>query len=274
MRMLRLGDTPQRFSILAAAMTGAILAASPALAAVLAPYSNDFTTDANDFTLSTAAGGWTLSTSGTGTLTHSAADLPSGNVYAASVQVTNLGGSATTDFGVSGRYTATAGAGSFTYVGLAALADSDTLSNTYYLVRQRMGANSGNLQIIRVVNRSAATVLSETAERLSFHFNDLHELILSGVYVDTDSNGSPDALDLTVTLKNLTDGTQWTTATFRDTSPLTGQFFGMRDANANNDEDFAVAWDLFSVDAVPEPGSLMLLVVGMALAFSRPSPKA
>lgn len=247
----------------------AVVAAMPVLVqgAVVAPHSNDFTSSAAELTLSTAGGGWTLNTAGSGTLSHSGTNLPASTVYTAAVEVTNLGGANTTDFTISGQYSASAGLGNFSYAGLAALGSTDALSTNYYLARQHVSATSNQLRIAKVVGGNLSTLVQVNAETLALNFNEVHELTLSGHYIDTDSNSTLDALELTVVLKNLNDGTMWTTSVV-DTSPLTGSYFGLRDQNANTGADLAVSWDLLSISAIPEPMSLGLLAVGAAMILS------
>jgi hypothetical protein len=64
-------------------------------------------------------------------------------------------------------------------------------------------------------------------------------------------------------LLTLTDGTNTSSISFADTTPLTGQFFGLRDrptaAGSSLDADF----DNFAITAVPEPATAGMLAVGV-----------
>lgn len=248
-------------------LAGAVLvAAAPGLAqgAVLAPYSNDFTSSASDFVLSAAGGGWTLDTSGTGTLGHSNTNATGATLFTAALEVSNLGGpvAAAADFEAGGTYSAAALVGSFDYLGIAALSSSDAFSSSsdsLYLLRHR---KLGELELYRISGGSSAKVASIVAEAITL--NTPYTLTLTGTYVDTDSNGANDALDLVGTLAR---GSTTYTLNFQDTAPLTGAFFGMRDQNANNGATATMAWDAFSVGIVPEPASLGLLALGLGLVL-------
>lgn len=236
-------------------------------AAVVAPYSNHFNDSASDFSLSTAGGGWTLDTSGTGVLGHSNTNGSGGTLFTASVEVGNLGGAAdlAIDFEVSGVYSASALVGSFDYLGLAALGDGPELlsdSNSLYLLRHR---RSGDFELYRVTGGNSTKVAGIASEVIAL--NTPYTITLAGTYVDTDSDGTNDALNL---VGELTRGTESWSINYQDTVPFTGTYFGMRDQNANNNATATMTWDVFSISAVPEPaGAAGLVLLGAAMRRRR-----
>lgn len=257
----------ERRKVLATAMAGMLFGGISAQAAFV-PYVNDFSTSVADFAATPSAGSnaWTLDTvAGTYSHTQTALDaIPSGFKYTAAVSLPDV--SATTvDFTVSGTYKIDA-TGSFSYAGLVALADTASAGNNYYLIRKLQGQD--NLQLYRFVGGTGSLIVDyDTNYKPWTEEANTFEISLVGDYVDTDSNGSLDALDLTVVYKNVTDNEVYVTSTYRDSSPLTGSFFGLRDSEANTSAAMTVTWDSFSV--VPEPASAAIagaMACGVLLA--------
>lgn len=253
-------------------LMAALIGAGPASAAVVAPYSNDFTSSASDFTLSTAGGGWTLDTAGTGTIGHS--DNTAGTSFTAAVQVTNLGGpvASASDFTVSGVYIADTASGTSSYVSIVALAGQASFpsKSSQYLVEHMVAVSSGNPSFRLVKDAETSEVLGSaggSSSELRDMFDVPIRVTLSGTYVDTNSDGIKDSLDLVATWTRLDTDVLLATITVQDTSPYAGQYFGIRDSNANS-ATMTVAWDSFSV--VPEPaGAVSLLVLGGMLLRRR-----
>jgi hypothetical protein len=263
-----------RFQYGATSLGSAILLAAlvpVAPGAVLAPYSNDFTTSASDFTLSTAGGGWTLDTSGSGTLNHT--NATSGTLSSAALEVTNLGGPVATasNFTITGVYSVSAAAGTSTNVAVSALASNSgfsTGSNQYVL--QHFAAVSGSNPSFKLVKgATSSTTLGSDGDSS----NELRDLLdvsiqvaLAGTYVDTDSDNINDRLDLVATWTRLDTNTMLATISAQDTSPYTGQYFGLRDSNGNN-VTMTVAWDSFSL--VPEPAGMAGVMLAGAVLLRR-----
>ncbi len=95
---------------------------SAAQAAVIAPYSNDFSASVDDFVASTAGGGWILDTDAS-TYSHT---TTTGARYTAALEVSNLGGADTIDFAITGKLVQSSATGTGTYVSLVALAPTSS----------------------------------------------------------------------------------------------------------------------------------------------------
>ena len=244
---------------LALILLAGIGAGSEAIAeAAIAPYQNDFASSASDFTLSTAGGGWTLDTSGSGTLGHSNTNSNSATLFSAGLELSNLGGPAATasDFEISGAYSASALVGTFDYLGVVGLGSNSAFSSgadSFYMLRHLKNAQ---LELYRVSGGNSVKLANVFAETISL--NTAYALTLTGTYVDTNADAVNDALDLTA---ELAKGSSTYGFTYRDATPLAGSYFGMRDQNANNNATVTMAWDSISVTLVPEPAGLATVVL-------------
>ena len=223
--------------------------ASLSHAAVVANYFNDFATDVADFT---AAGTWTLNTSGSGTYSNViSASSTSGT---AAVQVTNL---ASQNFIVSTAFTVNSIAGPSTTVGFGAFGSTASFAAPSYLADVNAGSTTGGNSTIRILelNSPNTTIASVTTASGGLNFlvaGNNYTLTLEGEYVSSD-------LKLTLTLVNLTTNIT-TTITGTDTTPLSGQFFGFRNRTGSGASNLDVSFDNFSV-VVPEPASATLLAM-------------
>ncbi len=228
-------------------------------AAVLANYSNDFTTDVADFT--TAGGTWTLNTSGSGTYSNViSASSTSGTT---AVQVTNMAGQ---NFVVSTAFTVNTISGPSTTVGFGAFGSTASFAAPSYLADVNAGSTTGGNSTIRILelnSPSNTSIASFTTPSGGLNFlvaGNRYTLTLEGEYVSSD-------LKLTLTLVNLTTNIT-TTITGTDTTPLTGQFFGFRNRTGSGASNLDVSFDNFSV-VIPEPASATLLAMSALLLSCR-----
>lgn len=239
-------------------------------------YSNDFTSSASDFTLSTAPSGgtgWALNTGGSGYLGHDDPASAAG-VYTASIQHTLLGGAAATASGFTFTstvtYTAT-GVGSGSELGVAflngsAALDSSGTGNGYRAYIR--GTNSGGT-VFLVRNGATVDSKGDASNELRDFFGDTITFTVTGVYLDNaGSDGVNDALSLSVTVFNQTKNATFSLS-YLDTAPLEGNFFGIRDSDTVNSAGFNAQWDgvSLSVAAVPEPSSFAALVGLVSVGF-------
>lgn len=236
-------------------------------------YGNDFTSSAGDFTLSAAPSGgtdWALNTSGSGYLGHDDPASVAG-VYTASIQHTLLGGAAATANGFvftsTVTYTAT-GVGSGSELGIAFINGSAALDSSVtgngYRAYIRGTNSSGTVFLVR--NGATVDSKGDAATELRDFFGDTITFTVTGVYLDNaGSDGVKDALSLSVTIFNQTKNTTFSLS-YLDTTPLEGNFFGIRDSDTVNSAGFNAQWDgvSLSVAAVPEPSSFAALA-GLAV---------
>lgn len=221
---------------------------------VSAPYTNNFSTSVSDFTVLPVAR-WTF--------------LPSLSVYSnefksatttASVNASNLGGAVATakPFTLTTDFTFLNGNGTVSFLGVCFLSASDSLSTTggysfNYLIVPPGGQNTGIALFIKRnntdVSSGASFVQLRNAKGTPLRFE------VKGVYVDTDANGVNDALDITAKIINPANGST-ATLTYRDTTPLTGSYFGMKSFDANVVTS-AVNWDSFSLSNDTPKGTLL-----------------
>ena len=186
----------------------------------------------------------------------------------AGVEVTNLGGPATTaqDFTETTHFSVPSGTGTGSNdlsVSLAALGNNNTFSsyngNNYAAGIQVVGAGAGNIGIVSYANDGGTGLASGSLG--TFTQGDLYDLTLQGTY---DGLGN---LTLTFTA---TDTTTPATATISTTiaSPYTTDFFGFT-TTAANEGSGSILFNDFSIDlgtAVPEPSEYALMLLGgMAL---------
>jgi hypothetical protein len=246
-----------------------VLAATVVRAGVVAPYSNDFTSasSTNGYLLS---GSWLVDTGSVtvgsatfnGVFSHTTAQA---QAFVASFAVTNLGGSplGALDFSISGNLAVTNGNGTASYLGLAALSSSANLSTNLYYIQHYFATTGGagpEFRLMRVFAGVTSTLASAGSGNREVRdlFNKNFNYFLGGSY----SNGS---LVLTATYSNLTDGVLLGSLSAVDSSPLTGNYFGIKDNNANSGVPMTVYWN--SLTVIPEPSSLGMLLLGAAPVY-------
>lgn len=226
-------------------------------AAVLAPYSNDFSTTASDLTPN-GVGAWSLNTT-TGRYGFSTSAVGSGSAV---TQVTNLGGAAATanDFTMSTEFTIGTSDGTTSTVGFAALGETSTPATApgaggYYLADVE---KDGTLRLI-VVTSGGNTSLGTLEFGSALANGTEYTLTLAGAY------GVGTSIDLDLTLSN---GVNSVTLSRTHATALTGNYFGFR--NRSNAANLAVSFDHLTI--VPEPATLALGGLGLLLCAARRRP--
>ena len=238
----------QRWSSILA-LSGLAVAATAQAASI--PYTNDFSSQADDFTTS---GTTTWAVSG-GTLNHS---HTAGGNWTALADFPALGGAAATasDFAFTAKVAAANANGTNTYVSLAALGTTATNGYQFRIQGAVGGANNG-ITIVR--SGTVVAGAGGTSVQLRNQLNVPFEIVVSGTYTDTNADTIKDALQLSYALYRRDTNALLGTATYLDTAPLTGTRVGFYDNNANT-EAFNIAWN--DITVVPEPASLSALLVG------------
>jgi hypothetical protein len=252
----------RRSVVLNCAAVGLALAGARASLATIAPYSNNFDSEPDGsqagFTVysgsSTSSTAFVVSnpTSSSGTFNNTS---PLNTATSAALQFSNLGTGSGFVQSVSVTPTASGGALSSDYFGLAALATSANLTladpvaanNTLYLADLQ---GSKAIRILKDLNGTTSNLVTGTFAG-NVAIGTQNTLTLTGTYV-----GSALTLSLTVS-----DGTTSTTITApAETTPLTGQYFGIRNRSSNTSGSSMTATnDNFAI--TPEPASCGLVLM-------------
>ncbi len=174
----------------------------------------------------------------------------------------SLGGSAATaqDFTLSSDFRFESTSANAVTLGLAFLAgvSGGAVTSGYYV---DMGLSSDSIRLVK--NGSTVITATNTVASINITLNQVYRLTISGIYVDSDANGTKDALDITATM--LSGGSSVATFTYRDTAPSTGTGFGYRNRSNGATSVLAGQIDNFSViAAVPEPSVAFLSVGSLA----------
>lgn len=242
-------------------VTGSSLLCAAAAQAAPFPYSNDFSTSASDFALSTTTtDDWFLSS---GALRHEGTQA---GTWKAIAEFPDLGGSADAagDFVLTADFSAAAGNGTGSRTGVQILGN-DSFSSGYriFISTAVSGSNNG----VAIYRDGASAMSGGPGTQLRYLKNTPLQFEVTATYFDSNTDNIDDALQLDVILKNTSTDTVLANISYTDYSPLTGDYFGIIDNNANTSTDTRIAWDSFVL--VPEPATAMLLVISAGLAGGR-----
>jgi hypothetical protein len=198
------------------------------------------------------------------------------------VQVAGLGGAPTsasnfvvsTDFRLNTASVTGGTAASDIRIGLGALgATSDFAGGAggaFYLADVAVASTNtmpavGQFRIVEIAATNTF-LASDTSSGIAINNTDLYQLQLTGTYVGS-------SLNLSLVLRNLTQGTSSSPLSVTDATPLTGNVFGYRNRVAGGTGVTATldaTFDNFSV-AIPEPGTVGVAVLGAAGLLARRS---
>jgi hypothetical protein len=264
------------------------LAANSAFAAVTAPYSQDFSGGASDFTPASLTTGSSSAVwnAASGTYTTTITRVSGASFYDySSVQASNLplGSPANSGFEVSTLLENMSIGDTSANVtdGLRFLADTTNSNTNAYAVDVNLGLNAGRVRLVRWTSGSSKVYPDATqANQLlinNFHVGDPYKLDVFGSY------NSAGLLDLQVQITDmnhptdlagfglpLTDFTHTGVNGEYGSSPSTGTYFGyLLSTSSGTNTTISSTFDNFTI-ATPEPGSLGLLAVaGLALIRRR-----
>jgi len=241
-------------SVIASASIFAIASAAT-FAAVSAPYSNDFSTSVADFTQN--GSGWSLDTVNGRYISAIAA---TNTTVSSTVQATGIsaGFSVSTTFTITSNTNgthATNGSTVYNTIGFGALGNQANMTSggNYYLADV---ATDGSLRILKLTNGASDGGPSVTgAGALTVGTN--YTLTLTGI--PTTGTG----YNLVLTLFNSTGGVISTVSSNVAAGP-TGDYFGLRDRTNGNNAALTTSFDNFTINAVPEPSSLLLGSLALA----------
>jgi hypothetical protein len=249
-----------------------------ALPAAVIPYTNDFSGSGGNTAFPNTTGTWNLS----GGSYQASMATGTNLTTTATQQITNADGQSfvmSTQFSLSSAATLPSNQ-SFT-LGFGAFGTSQSFSsagaNSLYLADftySGTGTANPSLGTLRILSLNDSTDFTSTAASaldsgatapLAIKLDTVYTLQLTGVFTDGD-------LSLTLSLYNAAGTTQiGTSATAADGSPLTGDYFGYRNRNSGNvtTGTSTIAYDNFSLIAVPEPATSLAFGVGAAVLLFR-----
>ena len=176
-----------------------------------------------------------------------------------SIQIPQLGGASTagTSFMLETTYMVLSASSAYN-IGFRFLGQSGSSNDNSYIADI---SRSGNVRLVEF-NGSTASVSSGGSLPSFANNGRSYRLTLSGVY---DENN---ALTLTFTATDVATPTRTASATLRDTTPQTGEFFGLRNnIGATGTGTLNAIYADFAV--VPEPASAFFMAVGAAIVGSR-----
>lgn len=217
---------------------------------VTAPYTNDFTSSAADFTTS-GSGSWSLvdTNSDTNSDAYQFTTSDTSSTGFSMLTIAGSPGANFNDFSVSTTFTVTDAPGSGqTYWGMAVLGDSETPSD-YILVDYR--SDSGNFRIINVGGDGTGTAVNESAFGGSFELDKAYTLTVTGSYVGS-------MLTLTADFDDGSPVQSITASAFDASANYTGSAMGLR-VRSGSGGGTTVDYDSFAVTAIPEPGAYAFL---------------
>lgn len=233
-----------------------------AVHATVIPYSNNFSGSGANvaFTNETADANWTVSG---GAYTNSLTTGSSAVASSASLQITNAASSSFTmavDFTVSAANASSSSTYGFGLFGLNSTFSGASSSLAYYLADVTFGSAS-QIRIVKVQTSPAnVTLASQTGTAYKLTLGSTYSLKLDVVA----SSGS---VSMTFGLYDSTGTLMGSSITGTDSSsPLSGEYFGLRDRYTGTNTLHTVSYDNFSITAVPEPSTYAL--IGSALIGS------
>ncbi|MBC2602906.1 hypothetical protein [Puniceicoccus vermicola] len=195
------------------------------------------------------AGAWTIASGGSGNIYQSTISGTTGASTTA-VQLTNLVGS---DFEISSSFQVS-DISSVLNIGFASFGAVSSFGNGLYLADINRG---GDMRIVSIFGGTTTGFTGDTGTLGTvLNTTDTYELTLTGSY-----SGATLTLDFTVF-----DGTNSTTITATDTTPRTGEYFGLRVNNAATSDALVVGFNDYAV-AVPEPGFAGLMIGFLTAGF-------
>ncbi|MET0263520.1 MAG: PEP-CTERM sorting domain-containing protein, partial [Rariglobus sp.] len=182
----------------------------------------------------------------------------------ASVQVSNA---LNTSFTLSTQFTiTTAPATNTSTYGFGLFGSNATFASSYYLADVNFGT-SANDAMIRIVK------LSGTTTTLNSGVGAAYAIALNTTYtlkMDIVSAQS----GLTMTMSLFEGATQkGTSIVATDTTPLTGDYFGIRNRYTGN-VAHSVSYDNFNITPIPEPSTLAMLAGGLVMGVVMVSRRA
>lgn len=251
------------------ALAAAVLPATLAHAAVMAPYTETFNDGVADMFASTTQGSATA-TSGFSVVDNeyrmdlTKSSQTAGNAEGlAGIEVSNLGSATNADFTYTTQGTLDAPASGTTDTlsrfGVRFLADSATGDANSYFVDVRL--SDGVVRLIEFTGSSAASVGTVTGSPLgTVTAGETLDFTVAATYA-----GSTPTFAI-----NVSDGTSTANIAFTDTSARTGQFFGYRGSTTSGSSTgtrLQVDYDNFQI--IPEPASLALLGLGGLMLLPR-----
>ncbi len=225
-----------------------------ASAAIVAPYSNNFSTSVADFS-PTLSGQWSL-VAGKYQNQIIADLIPENNSSSSMLQFSNLGGSPLTakDFSINTEFTITNSVGDFNSLGYAILAsnaDATTNATSFYLADVFVGGGATNSQL-RFAEIGATPTLATTTFNLNKILlqNIAYLLQVEGKYA---VNGD---LNLKLELSGDSDYDFYQIPPIPASNVLTGNYFGYRDRTGTLTSALTVEYDNLTITAIPEPSSI------------------
>lgn len=270
-----------RFSpsrVLGMALAGAALLGVAPLRGAVIPYSNDFSGSGSnvdfDYENTETGQSWTLQG---GEYRLRGTSTAGGQLSASAVQqITNAGDYATITMETKFRLPAspvTPNGSNFSGLaafGLTSGLEGSGASTAYYLADWLWGNNSstnvGQLRVIAVGDTSGYSSSNGTADDYTGSGGANWAAQADTVYtLRLTAALSGGTLNLTFGVYDAAGTTQiGTSATGSDTSPLTGQYFGLRSRIGSGSSPQDLFFDDFTI--IPEPGSMALALAGGVLA--------
>lgn len=238
------------------------------LNAAVIPYTNDFSGTGSNvaFPNQTVSAGssWTV-TGGSYVYSSTNTSYPVGN---ASIPLTNMGTSpftVETQFSVSslGAFNANGITVGFGLFGAdPAFSGTGTSGgNAYYLADWTLATSSTSVTpgLFRLLSQGDATGYTSTSTVIDTNPDSSIAITLGATYtMRLEGSYSGSTLNMTFSLLNST-GTVLGAITASDTSPLAGTYFGYRNRAGIQGGSFSTSFDSYSVTAVPEPATVVLL---------------
>ena len=198
-------------------------------------------------------GSWEIAAGGSGNIYENTISGTTGSSTSA-LQFTNLVGS---DFEITSSFQIS-DISTVLNIGFASFGAASSFGNGLYLADINVG---GDMRIVSIFGGTTTGFTGGTGSLgVALNTTDTYDLTLAGSY-----SGSTLTLDFTVS-----NGTESATLTATDTTPRTGEYFGLRVNNAAAGDDLVVGFNNYSA-AIPEPsyGGLMIGFMVIAALYIR-----